>query len=49
MDLLRAARISRVWISNIQIENCSSIRKIDIALGEPTVFIGPNNAARPRF
>lgn len=33
-------------ISKIHIENFRSIRNLDVALGETTVFIGPNNAGK---
>lgn len=33
-------------ISKIRIENFRSIRNLDVALGETTVFIGPNNAGK---
>ena len=33
-------------ITRLHIENFRSIRKIDVSLGETTVFIGPNNAGK---
>ena len=38
---MRAVRVSR-----IKIENFRSIKKLDIELGDTTVFIGPNNAGK---